>query len=196
VTVYAQSDLFAPPAPPGLRQAEDILAPDDEAALIAAIDRAELSPFRFHGWLGKRLTRSFGWRYDFDDARLSPAEPIPVWLLPLRERAARFAGLPPDDLVQALLLRYDPGAGIGWHRDRPIFEHVVGVSLGAPATLRFRRRRAGGFDRFAAFLPARSAYHLAGEARHRWEHSIAPLPERRWAVTFRSFAHKDHASSR
>jgi DNA oxidative demethylase len=191
----AQADLFAPPDLPGLRQAEGILAPAEEATLIAAIDQVELTPFRFHGWLGKRLTRSFGWRYDFDDARLSPAEPIPDWLLPLRERAARFAGLAPDDLVQALLIRYDPGAGIGWHRDRPVFEHVLGVSLGAPATLRFRRRQKGGFDRFAAVLPPRSLYHLAGEARHHWEHSIAPLPQRRWAVTFRTFIREGRASS-
>jgi alkylated DNA repair dioxygenase AlkB len=45
-----------------------------------------------------------------------------------------------DDLVQALLIRYDPGASIGWHRDRPVFEHVVGISLGADARLRLRRR--------------------------------------------------------
>ena len=82
--------------------------------------------------------------------RFDRADPIPDWLLPIRTRAAAFAGLADDDLVQALLIRYDPGAGIGWHRDRPVFEHVVGLSLGAPATMRFRRRRDKGFDRAAA----------------------------------------------
>ena len=62
---------------------------------------------------GKRLTGSYGWSYDFDDASFAPAEAIPEWLLPAREKAARFAGLPPGELVQALLIRYDPGAGIG-----------------------------------------------------------------------------------
>jgi alkylated DNA repair protein (DNA oxidative demethylase) len=56
-------------------------------------------------------------------------------------------------LVQALLIRYDPGAGIGWHRDRPLFEHVVGISLGAPATMRFRRRRPAHFQ--AKWTPVR-----------------------------------------
>src|SRR6476660_8651473 len=104
--------------------------------------------------------------------RFAPTEPLLAWLLPLRAKAARFANISAEDLVQALFIRYDPGAGIGWHRDRPVFEHVVGISLGAPATMRFRRRRAGGFDRASAELGPRSIYHLSGEARHKWEHSI------------------------
>ncbi len=70
-----------------------------------------------------------------------------------------------------------------------MFEHVVGLSLGTPATLRLRRRRPeGGFDRAALPLDPRGAYHLSGEARHGWEHSIAPGEETRWSVTFRSLA--------
>jgi alkylated DNA repair dioxygenase AlkB len=165
-----------------------VVTPDEEHALIASIDAAGLSPFRFHSWLGKRLTASFGWLYDFETARFAPAKSIPAWLLPLRARAAQFAGLDARDLVQALLIRYDAGAGIGWHRDRPVFEHVLGISLGASTTMRFRRRRAGGFDRAAAKLSPRSIYHLSGEARHEWEHSIAEMALTRWSVTFRSLA--------
>lgn len=184
----AQCDLFDRPFPPGLSQAEDIVTPAEETALIAAIDRVALSPFRFHGWEGKRMTASFGWDYDFEDASFAPAEPIPDWLLPLRERAAPFAGLKADALVQALLIRYDPGAGIGWHRDRPVFEHVLGISLGQPAKMRFRRRRPGGFDRASACLEPRSIYHLTGEVRHQWEHSIAAMEATRWSITFRSLS--------
>ena len=92
-----------------------------------------------------------------------------------------------------MLIRYDPGAGIGWHKDRPVFEHVIGVSLGNPANLRFRRRRPGGFDRFAASLAPRSVYHLSGEARHQWEHSIAPMEVPRWSITFRSLSDEARA---
>jgi alkylated DNA repair dioxygenase AlkB len=164
--------------------------------LIVSIDAAELSPFRFHGWLGKRLTASYGWRYDFDDASFALAEAIPDWLLPLRAKAARFARLQPDELVQALLIRYDPSAGIGWHRDRPVFEHVLGISLGAPATMRFRRRKSGGFDRASALLAPRSIYHLTGEARHEWEHSIAAMEVTRWSITFRSLSEKGRLHGR
>jgi alkylated DNA repair protein (DNA oxidative demethylase) len=184
----AQSDLFDRSGLRGLAQAEAIVTSNEERALIASIDAVELSPFRFHGWLGKRLTASYGWRYDFDTGSFGPADPIPSWLLPLRERAASFARLAPPELVQALVIRYDPGAGIGWHRDRPVFDQVIGVSLGAPATMRFRRRKPGGFDRTSAFLPPRSIYHLTGEARHEWEHSIAETEVPRWSVTFRSLS--------
>ena len=189
-------DLFAAPALPGIAYAEDVVTPAEERALIEAIDGAGLSPFRFQGWLGKRLTATFGWRYDFDDAGFREAEPIPDWLLPARERAAAFAGLEADAIVHALVTRYDPGAGIGWHRDRPLFEHVIGISLGAPATLRLRRRRPGGFDRAAQPLAPRSIYHLSGEARHDWEHSIAAMHAPRWSVTFRTLSEKGRARLR
>ena len=191
--LFLMETLFQMPVVAGLAQADDIVTPAEEAALIAQIDAADLAPFRFQGWLGKRLTHSYGWRYDFDAARLLRGEPLPDWLLPLRESAAAFAGLPPEDFVHALLIRYDPGAGIGWHRDRPQFEHVVGVSLGNPATLRLRRRREGGFDRASAYLAPRSVYHLSGEVRHEWEHSIAEMDVPRWSITFRSLSAKGRA---
>jgi alkylated DNA repair protein (DNA oxidative demethylase) len=193
--IGAQPDLFGEPDLAGLSQAGAIVATDEEQMLIASIDAAQLSPFQFHGWLGRRLTASYGWRYDFDDASFTPAEAIPDWLLPLRAKAARFAGLRPDELVQALLIRYDPGAGIGWHRDRPVFEHVLGISLGASATMRFRRRRRDGFDRASAVLMPRSIYHLTGEARHEWEHSIAAMELSRWSITFRSLSRKGRLTS-
>jgi len=182
--------LFRMPVVAGFDQADAIVTPDEEAALIACIDAADLAPFRFQGWLGKRLTQSYGWRYDFDTARLSQGDPLPAWLLPLRDRAAAFAGLAAEEFVHALLIRYDPGAGIGWHRDRPQFEHVVGVSLGNPATLRLRRRTERGFERASAELAPRSIYHLAGEVRHDWEHSITPMDVPRWSITFRSLSEK------
>jgi alkylated DNA repair dioxygenase AlkB len=185
-----QSDLFDLPVLEGLAQAGAIVSRNEEKALIAAVDGIDLSPFRFHGWLGKRLTASFGWRYDFDTRSVGRADPIPDFLLPLREKAAEFAGLAPDELVQASVIRYDPGAGIGWHRDRPVFGHVIGVSLGAPATMRFRRREAGGFDRVSALLAPRSIYHLDGAARHEWEHSITPMDLTRWSIVYRSLAKK------
>jgi len=185
-----QPDLFDEPALPGLAQAEALITPAEEQALVAAIDAAPLAPYRYHGWEGRRLTASYGWRYDYDDASFVAAEPIPDWLLPLRERAARIAGLEPDALAQALLIRYDRGAGIGWHRDRPVFEHVLGLSLGAAAAMRFRRRRPGGFDRISVPLAPRALYHLTGAARHEWEHSIAPMDAIRHSITFRSLSEK------
>lgn len=185
-----ESDLFGRPALDGLAYLPDVVPAAAEKPLVARIDAAGLAPFRFQGWTGKRLTASFGWRYDFDTGSFAETAPLPPWLLPLREQASRLAGVPASDFVQALLIRYDPGAGIGWHRDRPVFEHVVGISLGAAATLRLRRRRAGGFDRHSLLLEPRSAYLLSGEARHAWEHSIAPIEVPRWSITLRSLSER------
>jgi alkylated DNA repair dioxygenase AlkB len=182
--------LFDTPLIAGLRYQEGLVDEAEETALIGKLHELDLSPFRFHGWLGNRKTRSFGWRYDFDDASFMPADPIPNWLQPVRERAATFAGLNPDDFVHVLLARYDPGAGIGWHRDRDVFEKVVGISLNTPATLRFRRRTESGFRRAKLEVAPRSAYLLAGEARHHWEHSISPGQSLRFSITLRTLSDK------
>jgi alkylated DNA repair protein (DNA oxidative demethylase) len=183
-------DLFGKPVIAGLEYRPDFIGATEEAQLITHLSRAELAPFKFQGWTGKRLTRTFGWRYDFDDRSFAPSEPIPEWLQPLRSNAAKFAAVAPDDFVGALLVRYDPGAGIGWHRDRPVFEAVVGVSLGTPAVLRFRKRKEKGFDRASVEVAPRSAYLLSGPARHEWEHSIAPGETLRFSITFRTFSEK------
>lgn len=180
--------LFADPIIPGLELREGFVGEEEEGELIARIEELGLSPFRFHGWTGKRLTRSFGWRYDFDDASFTEVEQIPDWRQPLRERAAEVAGLRPDDFAHALVVRYDPGAGIGWHRDRPQFDRVVGISLGAPTTMRFRQRAGSGFRRANLRLEPRSAYLLSGEVRSEWEHSIAAHEELRFSITFRSLS--------
>ena len=182
------ADLFGEPTIPGLVYRDDFIGEAEHEALVGRLQAMELAPFRFQGWTGKRMTQSFGWRYDFDDASFSPAEPIPGWLDPLRVKAADFAGVEPSDFAHVLLARYDPGAGIGWHRDRPVFDRVVGVSLGAPETLRFRQRTATGFRRYALPVEPRSAYLLSGEARHDWEHRIVPGEVLRFSITFRTLS--------
>ncbi|PZU08490.1 alpha-ketoglutarate-dependent dioxygenase AlkB [Sphingomonas sp.] len=184
-------DLFEVPPVPGLAAQPHFITREEEEALIAAIDTLDLTPFRFQQWTGKRLTRSFGWKYDFASGALSRGEPLPDWLQPVRERAEAFAGLLSGEITQALMIRYDPGAGIGWHKDRPIYEHVVGLSLGVPATMRFRRKEEDRWQRISLPLEPRGLYHLSGEVRHIWEHSIAEMDSgKRYSITFRSFSDK------
>ena len=182
--------LFDEPLIAGLKYEEELISPAEEKRLLERIMPLQLAPFRFHGWLGNRKTQSFGWRYDFDDASFTPAEPLPEWLQPLRAKAGAFAGLRPEDFVHVLLARYDPGAGIGWHRDRDVFEQVVGISLATPATLRFRQRTANGFRRAIVAVEPRSAYLLSGESRWEWEHSISPGDQLRFSITFRALSNK------
>jgi len=180
--------LFDEPLIAGLEYRPDFLTQEEHDGLLTHASALDLPPFQFHGWEGKRRTQSFGWRYDFNEASFTPADPLPDWLLPVRDRAAAFAQLPPETFVHALLARYDPGAGIGWHRDRPVFEQVVAVSLGAPAIMRFRQRTETGFRRARLDLEPRSAYLLAGQVRHDWEHSIAPGAPLRFSITFRTLS--------
>jgi DNA oxidative demethylase len=182
--------LFDAPLIAGLDYREEFISEAEENALLGRLMPLDLAPFRFHGWLGNRRTQSFGWRYDFDDASFAPTDPIPDWLLPLRAKAGGLADVVAEEFVQALVARYDPSAGIGWHRDRDVFEQVVGVSLNTPATLRFRRRTPTGFQRTSLEVAPRSAYLLSGEARHDWEHSIAPGDNLRFSITFRTLSAK------
>ena len=182
--------LFDTPLIAGLRYEEGVIGEAEERALIDRLQGLDLAPVRFHGFLGNRRTQSFGWRYDFEDASFTPADPIPDWLQPLRQRAAAFAGVQSRDFVHVLLARYDPGAGIGWHRDRDVFEEVVGFSFNTPATLRFRQRTSGGFRRARLEVVPRSAYLLSGEARYEWEHSISPGEALRFSITFRTLSDK------
>jgi alkylated DNA repair dioxygenase AlkB len=181
--------LFDAPLIDGLKY-RDALIRAEEKALLDRLLPLELAPFRFHGWLGNRKTQSFGWRYDFDDASFTPTEQLPGWLLPLRDKVAAFAGVEPQQFVHVLLARYDPGAGIGWHRDRDVFEQVVGLSLNTPATLRFRQRTPSGFKRASIEVQPGSAYLLSGQSRWDWEHSIAPGEQLRFSITFRTLSEK------
>ena len=164
-----------------------LISADEEAELVARFGDLELRAFEFHGYFGKRRVVSYGLRYDFADSRVRRAEEIPEFLLPLRDRAASLAGIAPSELEHALVTEYMPGAAIGWHKDRPIFGDVVGVSLLSACRMRFRRalplRR---WERKATTLEPRSAYLFRGPVRGDWEHSIPPAEQLRYSVTFRT----------
>jgi alkylated DNA repair dioxygenase AlkB len=185
-----QPDLFEQPGalPEGMRYAAALISPAEEQALLAELPRLPFREFQFHGFLGKRRTVSFGWRYDFNGGGLQEAGEMPAFLLPVRERAAALAGLDPSALEHALLIEYAPGAGIGWHRDRPAFDDVIGVSLLSGCTFRLRRKVGGAWERRALVAEPRSAYLLRGASRTEWEHSIPPLATLRYSITFRSMA--------
>jgi alkylated DNA repair dioxygenase AlkB len=182
-----QPSLFEPTGPEGLVYRRDFLSADEEMELAAWLATLPFQAFQFRGYEGRRKVVSFGWQYDFTRSHLLKADDIPDELMAVRARAAELAGHRPQDLQQVLLNEYQPGAPIGWHRDRPVFAEVVGISLLAPCTFRFRRRVGDGFERKALTLEPRSAYVLSGPARTDWEHSIPPVAEHRYSITFRNF---------
>ena len=144
---------------------------------------------RYKGYTARRRVAHFGTAYDYDDNRLLPAEPLPASLEPLRARAAEWLGEAPEALVSALVAEYRPGVPLGWHRDVPDFENVVGISLAGTARMRFRRYppvQPKKSDVLSLELAPRSAYLLRAEARWGWQHSVAPTPALRYSITFRT----------
>lgn len=186
----SQLPLFAdaPSQPQGLAIWHDFIGEAREQDLIGHLRALPLTPFQFGAYEGKRRVASFGWRYDFTHHRLDAAEPIPDWLTDAVAAVEAQAHLAPGAIAQALCTEYAPGAGIGWHRDRPQFGVVFGLSLGAACAMRFRRRDGAAWRRFTLPLPPRSLYRLDGEARTHWEHSIAPLEVLRYSITLRTLA--------
>jgi alkylated DNA repair dioxygenase AlkB len=180
----------------GFRYRSDLISAADEADLLERVVELPFREFEFHGYFGKRRVVSFGWRYDYSGSRLRKADDIPGFLIPLRSMAASFAGLEPDNLEQVLVTEYRAGAGIGWHRDKPVFGQVIGVSLLAPCVLRFRQKVSGDipsepgrskhWERVNLTAEPRSVYLLSGPARSEWEHSILRVGGLRYSITFRT----------
>lgn len=175
--------------PAGLLYEPDFLTEDEEGALLAELEQFGFSEVRMRGQVAKRTVLHFGLRYDYEGWGLTPADPLPDSLLWLRRRAAAFVDVHPEGFVETLVSRYPPGAGIGWHRDAPMFgPTVVGVSLLSACRMRFQRRRAGVRETHSEDLAPRSVYALTGAARWSWQHSIISTPGLRYSVTFRTLA--------
>jgi alkylated DNA repair dioxygenase AlkB len=190
-TDSTQRDLFETGLPEGFAIRDDVISKEEEADAVRHFETLPFKPFEFHGYLGKRRVVSFGLRYDYSDRVVRESAPMPTFLSGLRNLAADFAHVPAVCLKQVLVTEYAAGASIGWHRDKPIFDDIVAISLVSPCRLRFRLKEADRWKRAALTLAPRSTYLLRGAARHTWYHSIPPVPALRYSVTFRNLAEKD-----
>ncbi len=172
--------------PPGFRYHPDVIAPDEERELTERLRALAWQEVKMRGQVARRRTVHFGWLYGYESWRIEPGPPIPDFLLPLREQAAVLADVAADALAEVLITEYSPGAGIGWHRDAPMFGDIVGVSLLSPCRFRFQRGKGAARETRAADLAPRSAYVMTGSARWQWQHSIPPMKTWRYSVTFRT----------
>jgi DNA oxidative demethylase len=181
--------------PRGFEYRPNFVPADEERALLDAIGRLEFSKVEMRGAVARRRTAHYGWTYGYERRRAQPGEPIPDFLLALRQRAADWAGVPADAFAEALITDYPQGAPIGWHRDAPMFDEIAGISLGAACRMKFRRYlspsevsalTAPRRTTHQIELAARSAYLIRGVARREYEHSIPPVEGHRYSVTFRT----------
>ncbi len=190
-----QQDLFANPIaasaglPTGMRYRPDFVTLDEERGLLEFIDSLELVNARYQQYTARRKTISFGAGYDFTHLTVTQAPAIPPALRWVQDRASSWAGVEPDEFVQVLIAKYEPGTPLGWHRDVPDYELIVGISLVSTARIRFRpypwrieRRK----DIIAIQMAARSAYILSGPSRWEWQHSVPPVKALRYSITMRT----------
>lgn len=172
--------------PPGFVYQPDFLTTDEEREVLEGVAALAFHDVTMRGQVARRRTTHFGWTYGYETWRIEPGPPIPEFLQALRERAGTLGGVAAADLVEVLVTHYPPGAGIGWHRDAPMFGTVIGVSLSSACRFRFQRGK--GLERrtAAAVLEPRSAYALDSAARWQWQHSIPPGKTERYSVTYRT----------
>lgn len=207
----SQGDLFgtAPALPDGLTYRPDFVTRAEEQDLIAVIAKLPLRHMLYRGrsptpgsvpvYEARRRILSFGSSYDYTRNRLQSAPPVPDFLLPLRERVASWLGIVSDELEHALVTEYAPGTPIGWHRDTPDFEIVVGISLAGRCRMRFRPYPHVPHRAHATVeldLAPRSAYVIRGAARWRWQHHIPPTTEHRYSITFRTLSARNNGARR
>lgn len=204
-----------PPLPQGFIYQPEFITEAEERSILREIGRLELQQAVWNGYMARRRIASFAlngnapFRYRADPNKGSatvtdnplqkddgtveskPVETLtaPGWLSELSARIAHFLGYVPEQICHALLTEYPQGAPIGWHRDSPPHASIIGLSLGSDCTFRLRphfeqQRSRASVISFQA--EARSLYEMAGASRSRWQHSIAPVRERRWSITLRT----------
>jgi DNA oxidative demethylase len=182
-----QQDLFPlEGAPKGLVFEPELMTREEEALFLDIIKKLPFGAFRMHGVDAKRRVVRFGIHYVAGSAATVRTSDFPLPLEPLRERAAVAAGVPVRILSESLVTEYVSGAGIGWHRDSPPFGIIAGISFGGNCRMRFQRGEGQQRKTCSLDLPPRSLYVMSGSAREEWQHSIPPVKEPRWLITFRT----------
>jgi alkylated DNA repair dioxygenase AlkB len=189
-----QGALFeaSPDLPHGLVYQSGFITHEEEAVLLSHIGTLPFQKARFQQYTARRRVVRFG---DWDSSRnaraeeeLNPRRPFPMFLMALRSRLAHWRGLPEADLANALVTEYCPGTPIGWHRDAPPFDIVIGVSLAGATRMRFRPCDAPSDPKavFTVLLEPRSVYVMQGDIRWQWQHHIPPAKELRYSITLRT----------
>ena len=174
------------PWPEGFAYQPDLITADEERALVRQFADLNFKPYEHLGYLGNRRIASLGRRRGADGVMVETGEALPDFLASLLDKVATFTGLAKETFRHALVTEYAPGAGIGWHRDRPPAVAIAGVSLLSPCTFRLRRKTGDRWERASIIAAPRSAYLMSGPSRSDWQHSIPEVEALRYSVTFRT----------
>lgn len=181
--------------PEGFLYRAEFLSEREEREILLTIRTLEFGAYDFRGYIAKRRVVAYGGGYESGTRRMAIASPsLPDFLLSIRERAAAVAGMDADEIAQALVTEYSAGTPIGWHRDSPQFETIIGISLASPCRLRLKPYQGEG-KIISVLLEPRSIYVMSGPARWNFQHSIPPVTELRYSITFRSLKKRSKSAA-
>jgi alkylated DNA repair dioxygenase AlkB len=186
---------FAHPTvpPEGFLYQPDFLSGGEEAALLRTIETLQFGAYDFRGYIAKRRVVAYGEGYDSGTRRMAVTDKvIPDFLSPIRDRAAVIAGMPADEFVQALVTEYSVGTPIGWHRDSPQFETIIGISLRRLCRLRLKPYQGEG-KIISVTLDPPSIYVMRGPVCWHFQHSIPTVKDLRYSITLRRLSKKHHS---
>ncbi|HXH73640.1 MAG TPA: alpha-ketoglutarate-dependent dioxygenase AlkB [Bacteriovoracaceae bacterium] len=168
--------------PEGFSYLPDFISSIEELQLMSFFQTLKWEDIHMHGVIAKRKVVHYGYGYEYDSRSLTPGSPIPSELNFLLPRVAKALDVRQADIGEVLVTYYPEGSQIGWHRDAPMFESLLGISLDAACLLKLKE----GQDKFQHELEPRSAYTLQGIARWEWQHHIPPVKSPRYSVTLRT----------
>ena len=197
--VIQQASLFdeAQSLPEGLTYQTDFLSAAEEQQLLAEIAPLPLREARFREFFAKRRVAHFHEDPQAPDDEYGGADalasgPLPPFLVALRAKVAVRLGIPAAAFVHALVSEYRPGTPIGWHRDKPAYGIVVGISLAGVGRMRFRPYAAQDAKHTLVLdVAPRSLYVMRDDVRWQWQHSMLPAKELRYSITMRTAAGTD-----
>ena len=192
-----QAELFETPMvlPHGLVYRPEFITRAEEKALLAAIELLPFREARFQEYFARRRVVHFhpagsGLAYDqYDDDTFSSG-PMPPFMVELQQKLTSWLAIDPAAFIHALVSEYRPGTPIGWHRDKPVYGIVVGLSLAGRGRMRFRPldENAARNTMVVLDLEPRSLYVMQGPIRREWQHSMLPTKALRYSITFRTRA--------
>lgn len=170
--------------PEGFFYMPNFINEEEEKELINMINTFLWHDVKMYGQVARRKVMHFGLDYTYESRAITPTTPAPNFLDPLISKCASWLKVEKSEVAEILITQYPPQAGIGWHRDAPVFDKIVGISLLSCCPLKLRLPTKKEVKKIN--LDPRSAYMLCGQARTKWQHAISPVKELRYSITLRT----------
>jgi alkylated DNA repair dioxygenase AlkB len=165
---------------------EDAISKETEKELIKFVEDLPFLPYVMRGQPSRRDIVRFGHDYGPVGGTHHMVLPLPQQLIDLRKRAGEISMIDISKFIASVVTRYQPGSTIGWHSDMTMFGPIVfGFSLLNACIFKLRSKN----DHrkvFRTTLAPRSLYVMRRKIRSDWEHSIPPVKELRYSITFRT----------